>query len=174
MKRIIFNDKNMREEDVSFEAVRVKGIVINSNNDVLIAHNNNTYQFIGGHVEKDEDITEALTREMNEETGISDFEINGPFMLIENYTDNYINIEDNVHSKIYYYRLLTDSKPNMELTSYDILEKQTDFKLFYVNLYSLKDFLNDALEKNMIEEIICKEMLLVIDEFIRIYGGDNH
>ena len=172
MKRIVFNDKNMSEEDISYEAIRVKGIVINSNKEVLIAHNNNTYQFIGGHVEKDEDITEALIREMKEETGISDFEINGPFMLIENYTDKYINMDENVHSKIYYYHILTDSKPNLELTDYDILEKQTDFKLFYVKLISLKDFLKDALDKGMIEEIICKEMLLVLDEFIRIYGGD--
>lgn len=172
MKRIIFNDKNMREEDVSFEAIRVKGIVINSNNEVLIAHNNNTYQFIGGHVEGDEDIADALIRELKEETGISDFELNGPFMLIENYTDKYINMDENVHSKIYYYHILTDSKPNMELTNYDILEKQTDFKLFYVNLYSLKEFLTDALKKEMIEEVIYKEMLLVIDEFIRIYGGE--
>ena len=171
MKRIVFNDNNIKEEDVEFEAIRVKGIVINSKNEVLIAHNNNTYQFIGGHVEKEEDITDALERELKEETGICNYEINGPFMLIENYLDSYFNVQKIVHSKIYYYIIKTEDLPNIDNTNYDILEQQTDFKLFYIGLESLPNFLKDALKKDMIEEIIYKEMILVIEEFNRIYGG---
>lgn len=54
MRRILLNDDNLKEEELDFEVIRVKGLIINSAGDILIAHNNGTYQFPGGHKEDDE------------------------------------------------------------------------------------------------------------------------
>ena len=51
MKKIIINDHNLTDEDMEQVVVRVKGMIINSKGKILLAHNNNTYQFPGGHLE---------------------------------------------------------------------------------------------------------------------------
>ena len=80
MKEIIFNDNNLKESDFTEKVIRVKGLIINSDNKILIAHNNNTYQFPGGHLEENENMDECIKREIKEETGI-DVNINEePFL----------------------------------------------------------------------------------------------
>ena len=49
MKTIIFNDNNLTDNDIEMRVVRVKGLMFNSSGKILLAHNNNTYQFPGGH-----------------------------------------------------------------------------------------------------------------------------
>ncbi len=51
MKKIIINDDHLKDTDVEMRVIRVKGFILNSKNKILLAHNNNTYQFPGGHVE---------------------------------------------------------------------------------------------------------------------------
>ena len=134
MKRIFINDDSLTTDDLAYEVIRVKGIIVNNNKEVLVAHNNHTYQFPGGHVEKDEDMENALVREIKEETGIGILDINGPFMQIMTYAKNYFDSGKNVCNKIYYYRILSDEVPNLDETNYDELESQTDFGLFYVKV----------------------------------------
>ena len=51
MEKIIINDDKLIKEDIDFSVTRVKGIIVNSRGDILLCHNNNTYQLPGGHVE---------------------------------------------------------------------------------------------------------------------------
>ncbi|MEE1342663.1 MAG: NUDIX domain-containing protein, partial [Lachnospiraceae bacterium] len=72
----------------------------NSNNELLIAHNNNTYQLIGGHLKKDEPLEDCLKREIKEETGIYIDEINNPFLNITTYDDNYFFSNKKVENRV--------------------------------------------------------------------------
>ena len=114
MREIFINDNNLKIEDLDYEVIRVKGLVVNSKNEVLIAFNNNTYQFPGGHVELDEDKEEALIREIKEETGIGIKDVSGPFMEIVTYAKRYFGSDKNVCNRIFYYRVLSDDTPNLE------------------------------------------------------------
>lgn len=171
MRRILLNDDNLQEEDLDFEVIRVKGLIINSTGDILIAHNNGTYQFPGGHKEDDENLDDCLEREIREETGIS-VTSNGPFMQITTYDSNYFNQNKKVCNKIYYYVLQTDDKPNYAETHYDELECQTDFNLFYISIRELRNFLKRAMEERNLDEKIGREMLLVLDEYNNLYGDE--
>ncbi|MDO5393432.1 MAG: NUDIX domain-containing protein [Mycoplasmatota bacterium] len=171
MRRILLNDDNLQEEDLDFEVIRVKGLIINSTGDILIAHNNGTYQFPGGHKEDDENLDDCLEREIREETGIS-VTSNGPFMQITTYDSNYFNQNKKVCNKIYYYVLRTDDKPNYAETHYDELECQTDFNLFYISIRELRNFLKRAMEERNLDEKIGREMLLVLDEYNNLYGDE--
>lgn len=171
MKRIFINDDSLTTDDLAYEVIRVKGIIVNNNNEVLVAHNNHTYQFPGGHVEKDEDMENALLREIKEETGIGILDINGPFMQIMTYAKNYFDSGKNVCNKIYYYRILSDEVPNLEETNYDELESQTDFGLFYVKVDNFAEFLNESMDNGTIDKNIGREMLLVFDEYNKLYGN---
>lgn len=169
MKQILINENNLKEEDLESTVIRVKGMIINSNKEILLAHNNGTYQLPGGHKEDDEGMEETLIREVKEETGI-DVELeNGPFMQIVTYDANYFGTGKKVCSKIYYYIIHTDDVPNYDETNYDELELQTEFNLFYTDVKGLDRFLDGAVSEGMLDPNICKEMQLVIREYNRIY-----
>ena len=170
MKRILINDDNHKIDDLDFEVFRVKGLIINSDGDILIAHNNGTYQFPGGHKEDDESLDDSLEREIKEETGI-DVESQGPFMLITTYDSNYFNQNKKVCNKIYYYVINTNETPNFEETHYDELECQTEFNLFYISLNELQEFLNKSIDDGSLDISIGRERLLVLEEYNNLYGG---
>ena len=171
MKRVLINDENLKENELDFEVIRVKGLIINSKGEILIAHNNGTYQFPGGHKEDDEDLDQSLEREIKEETGI-DVVSNGPFMQITTYDPNYFGQNKKVCNKIYYYVIKTDEAPNFAETHYDELECQTDFNLFYISLSELKKFFNESISNGSLDEKIGREMLLVLEEYENLYGGE--
>lgn len=171
MKQIIFNDNNLTDNDIELKVVRVKALMINSNGKILLAHNNNTYQFPGGHTEENEDKKDCLIREVMEETGI-ELEVNEePFLCITTYDNNYFGSGKKVLNSIYYYRTFTDSLPDFSKTHYDELELSTDFNLYYINFNTLDNFLKNAIEDGSIDVNIAKEMICVVDVYHEVYGG---
>ena len=171
MKEIIFNDKNLTNEDISESVTRVKGLMINSDGKILIAHNNNTYQFPGGHLEENEKKDDCIVREIKEETGIDVIVTEEPFLCIRTYDDNYFNTGEKVLNSIYYYRFFTDDLPNFSETHYDELELETEFNLFYVNFSDLDNFLKKNIDDGMIDVSIGNEMLKVVEVYNELYGG---
>lgn len=171
MKQIIFNDNNLTDNDIELKVVRVKALMINSNGKILLAHNNNTYQFPGGHTEENESKKDCLIREVMEETGIELNVDEEPFLCITTYDNNYFGSGKKVLNSIYYYRTFTDSLPDLSKTHYDELELATDFNLYYVNFNTLEKFLKNAIENGSIDENIAKEMINVVDIYHEVYGG---
>ena len=172
MEEIVFNVNNLKDEDIESEVIRVKALIINSSNKILLAHNNNTFQFPGGHIEEDEEMDECIEREVLEETGIHVLVKEKPFLCIKTYDNNYFDTGKKVLNSIYYYRFFTDDKPNYEETHYDELELATDFDLFYLNFSDLKNFLLECIDKDKIDVNIGKEMIEVVDVYNKLYGGD--
>lgn len=70
MKRFITNVDNLKDSDITEVVKRVKVLLINSKNEILLGYSHNMYQFPGGHVEKGEPLTNTVNREVLEETGI--------------------------------------------------------------------------------------------------------
>ena len=171
MREIIINDDNLTDDDISEVVVRVKGLMINSKGKILLAHNNNTYQFPGGHLEEGENMDDCIVREIKEETGI-DLEVNeGPFLCIKTYDNNYFNTGKKVLCYVYYYRFFTDKLPDLSKTHYDELEIATDFNLYYIVFSDLRNFLKKAISNDMINPAISREMIAAIDVYNEVYGG---
>ena len=171
MKQIFINEDDLREEDLEGTVIRIKAMIINSNKEILLAHNNGTYQFPGGHKEEDEAMDDTLLREVKEETGIDVSLDVGPFMQIVTYDSNYFGTGRKMCSKIYYYVIHTDEVPNYAETNYDELECQTDFNLMYTDVIGLSSFLDEAVEEGTMDPNICREMKLVAEEYNRIYNS---
>lgn len=171
MKEIIINDYHLTEKDIESKVIRVKGLILNSKGKILMAHNNNTYQFPGGHKEDEESIDECILREIKEETGISLEIKERPFLCITTYDHNYFGTGKKVLNRIYYYRFFTDEAPNFSETHYDELELATDFNLFYINFNDFDNFLQNGIESGSIDSNIGREMLYVVEEYHNIFGG---
>lgn len=168
MKEIFINEANLNDDDLDFSVIRVKGLIINSKGELLMAHNNGTYQFPGGHKEDDEEMNTCLCREIKEETGIDIDRNISPFMQITTYDDNYFDTGKKVSNKIFYYIIRSDEMPNYAETHYDELECQTDFNLFYIEMSALREFLNESMIDGSLDKKIGREMLLVLDEYDKI------
>ena len=169
MKEIIINDNQLTEEQIEKKVIRVKGLMVNSRGKILLAHNNNTYQFPGGHKEEQESMQDCIKREIKEETGI-DIEVKEePFLCIKTYDNDYFGTGKKVLNSIYYYRFMTDAVPNFNETHYDELELATDFNLFFLNIKDLKSFILKNIEEGNIDSKIGREMLHVMDVYDEIY-----
>ena len=171
MREIVINDSGLNKEEIDLEVIRVKALIVNSSGKILMAFNNNTFQFPGGHLEDGESKEECIRREVMEETGIIIEESLEPFLVITTYDDNYFDTNKRVLNNIYYYRIISDEVPNLDNTHYDELELKSDFDLYYVDFSNIGSFIKKEMENGKVDKKIGREMLYVVDIYNEIYGG---
>ena len=162
MKKIITNEFNLKNEDITELVIRVKVLLVNSNDEILLGYSHNEYQCIGGHVEDGETLINAINREVKEETGI---ELNisnaKPFVCTIGYYKDWPSIGKNRKVEIYYYEIKTDEKPNLSNTEYTKSEKNGGFELKYIPVCQVE---NEFIKNSEIygdKHGITKEMLKV-------------
>ena len=160
MKKIITNNNNLKEEDITEIEIRVKVLLINSNNEILLGYSHNNYQFPGGHVEKGEPLIQTINREITEETGMElKIENVEPFAYRIDYYKDYPSEGKNRKNEIYYYEVKTDEKPNLNNTNYTEDEKFGNFELRYIPLTNVEKVVKENMEKYQNTSGIEQEML---------------
>lgn len=168
MKEIFINNDNLLSDEIEEEVIRVKGLIIDDNNEILLGYANNTYQFPGGHLEGNETINETLQREIMEEAGICiDLSKLKPFMLLKYYSKNYLNTGKNRCNKIYYIVIRTNMKPELSKTNYTEEEIRNNYELRKIKIKDFKNTLINNCKLYPESEIITGEMLMVIDEYLK-------
>ncbi len=170
MKEIIINKNNLSENDITEIVKRVKVLIINSNNEILLGYSHNEYQFPGGHIEENESFNQAINREIQEETGIKlNIKNIEPFVISKGYYKDWPQNGKNRKVEIYYYEIRTDQKPDLNNTSYTENEKNGNFELRYIPLDEVEnEIMNNVLKYND-EKGIGKEMI----EILKIYKSIN-
>lgn len=160
MKEIVTNKYNLKEEDMTEVVKRVKILLINSNDEILLGYSHHNYQFPGGHVEENEELIDTVNREILEETGmdlkLTDLE---PFARNLGYYKDWPEEGKNRKIEIYYYEVKTDEKPNLDNTSYTESEKDGNFELRYIPLSNVEEELKKNAEEYGDKKGIAKEML---------------
>ena len=171
MQYKIFNEDNLKDEEIDEVVVRVKAFIINSKNEILLASSNGGVQLVGGHVEKEEDVINALKREIKEEAGIevSTEEISEPFYEIRHYMKNYFNTSQNVIAKMVYYVVKTDKMPDISLTKRTKQEENYAFDIKYVTFDDFENRVKECISNDKeINRVIASEMLSAFEELKRI------
>jgi len=164
MKQNIINPDNLKDNEVNAVVTRVKVLLLNSENKILLGYCDGIYQFPGGHIEIGESLNEAAKREIKEETGIIlDCENLKPFYCIKHYKKNYKGTGINKLSQLYYFLIKTDASINEENIKYTEHEKSGDYRLEYVLMENLKDVLTENIPNNSHNVTIVKEMLAVLE-----------
>ncbi len=170
MEKIIINKDNIIDEDITEVVQRAKVLIVNSQDEILLGHCYNNYQFPGGHVEDGESLIEAVNREITEETGmvlnLKDIE---PFAQIVGYYKDWPQVGKNRKNEIYYYAVKTDELPNLANTLYTAEELAGNFELKYVPLENVLTVLQDNALKHGDTEGIAQEMI----DILRIYLNKN-
>lgn len=160
MKQLITNKYNLTDSDMTEVVKRVKVLLVNSNNDVLLGYSHNNYQFPGGHLEENETLVQAVNREVLEETGI-ELKITNiePFACAIGYYKDWPAEGKNRKIEIYYYEVKTDEKPNLENTEYTENEKDGNFELRYIPLSDVENVLRANAEEYGDKKGIAREMI---------------
>lgn len=170
MRTIITNWNNLDESDITEVVTRVKLLIVNSNNEILLGYSHNTYQFPGGHVEKGEKLIETINREIEEEVGIKlNMTKATPFAVSIGYWKDHPFVGNNRKTIIYFYKLKTDEKPSIENTNYTEHEKEGKFELRYIPLATFEEELKCNVDKYGDTQGIAREML----EVFKIYNKEN-
>lgn len=169
MIEYINNKDKLKDSEIDEVVTRVKVLLINSKNELLLGLSHGTYQFPGGHLEEGEELSNCVKRELLEETGIIiDKEELIPFFVIKHYNKNYRDTKKNRLSLIYYYIINTDEEYHLENTSYTKDEQEGNFTLKYVKINDIEELLIKSIPDNQINEIITREMLMAINEYRKL------
>lgn len=162
MKTKIINYDHIKEESINGKIIRVKGLIINSKKEILLAEAYTTIQFPGGHLEEGETLQEGLKREILEETGIilnQDYE---PFFCLKYFLKDYPVKGNNRSIEIYYFYIYTDKIYNLDNIYLDDQEKNGNFNLNYIKLKNIKKYLRENPGNLAINKIVANEMLTAI------------
>ena len=169
MKNIINNMYNLKEEEMTEVVKRVKALLINSKNEIMLGYSYNEYQFPGGHVEDNESLVQTLNREMEEETGmvlnLSNIE---PFACLSGYWKDWPEKGKNRKTEVYYFKIFTDEIPNLKATNYTKEEKDGNFELRYIPLDELEYVLTENAKNYGDKKGITKEMLTLFEHIDKI------
>lgn len=166
MQEIFINKDNLTSGQIDKEVTRVKALIINSKNEILLGYSYNEYQFPGGHLEAGERPAQGLKREIKEETGISVSESAlEPFICIKYFSKNYRNTGENRCNRLYYFLLHTDKPINLQETNYTQEEKDGNYVLKYVSMDEVEDVIIDNCNRFPGHESMFYEMLIAIDKY---------
>lgn len=164
MKEKVINNDNLKEEEIDEYITRVKAVILNSNNEILLGYSRDVYQFPGGHLEKDETNEEGLKRELLEETGMNiETEHLKPYFLLKYYNKNYINSGKNRCNLIYYYFIKTDQKYDLNNVHYDEREIEGNYKLFYIPIDKCKETILNAQSSEPRTSLMKEEMIEALE-----------
>ncbi len=164
MKKIIVNKNNLKDEDITDFVKKVKLLIVNSNNEILLACQRNGYEFPGGTNEEKEELYQTVMRELLEETGIK-LKIDGiePFACMKGYYKDWPEEGRNKKIEIYYYEVKTDEKPKYDELNLTENEKAGNFRLEYIKLDDIEQVINKNTELYGDDRGIAREMLNLLD-----------
>ena len=170
MIEIIKNKDNLNDSNIDEVVTRVKALIINSKNEVLLGYSYYEYQFPGGHVKEYEGLLDALKRELKEETGL-DFKVTNlkPIGVLKKYIKDYPKKGMNSLYVIYYYEIKDNRIPDLKTTHYTDEEIDGNFKLYYVPV----DMARDIVKENASVYGDSAGIVEEIDEFLKIYLNNN-
>lgn len=168
MKTKLYNYDKLTDKDINKIVRRTKALIINSSDEMLFAHSNNNYFFVGGRVEEGETFDEGLAREIKEETGINiPLEKRVPFFTITYMNKDYPSTGINTKSVANYYLIKSDIKPDLSKSTLTEEEKVSNFKLRYIHKDNILEELTNSLETCSNKNVV-RDTIDVVKEYLNI------
>lgn len=164
---IIINENNLELKDINEFNSKVRAILINENNQILVCKYGETYLLPGGKIDENESKINALIRELNEETGMfyKEEEFNY-FCELNYYQKDYpkrdTNIKLNRLITTYYY-IGKLKEINLEKQTLTEKEKKSNFTLELINLSELETIIKNNINSNPRNIYFQKELLTLLE-----------
>lgn len=170
MKTIVHNHDNLTYKDINDFTVRARALLINSKNEILMGYLDGTYQFPGGHVEEEENLSDTLYREVLEETGIRIEKKNyEPFYQINRFYKSLDRDGINRFKQFNYYIIYTDEKYDLSKRKLDQFEIDKNYELRYISLDNFIDELDRTIDDNKRNIRVYEDLKDVINYYFEEY-----
>lgn len=168
MREIIYNNDNLKESEMTKTVTRAKVILVNSQDEILLAKGSNTYFLIGGHVEENESLEDCLIREVKEETGIDlPHEERLPVLNIKYLCKDYPTPGENTLYIATYFYTKCDIKPDLSSINLTEDEKKGGFHLEYIPKKDIIKTIEDCLPVCTNKKVAI-DTLEAIKEYLKI------
>jgi 8-oxo-dGTP pyrophosphatase MutT (NUDIX family) len=169
---LVINENNLEKNDINEFSSKVRCILINDNNEILVCKYGETYLLPGGKIDNGESQVDALIRELNEETGILYSENDFKFLYELNYyqkdypkRDNEIKINRLVTT---YYYLGKYKEINLDKQILSDKEINSNFRLELINLDNIENIIINNHNSNPRNSYFQKELLVIIEKYKKI------
>jgi len=172
--KLINNKDNLSMEDMTEFVNKVRAIIIDKDNNILITKYADIFMLPGGKVNLNETNDIALFRELEEELGINfkKYKIK-EFVSYENYLKSYRNVNNKLNNRLNktdYYIINVDTINDLKINTdkLSLNEKKADFNIEIYNLYELVNKVNNYKSNNIRYDIFKKELVDVIKYLITV------
>ena len=170
MNKIVNNENNLNIKDIDVIKDKVRALIIDDNENIILINYADVFMLPGGKIEKEENIDDALKREIKEELGLDiNLKYEKPLVRIDNYLKNY-PVRDssekiNKLTRTIYYVINGDYNVDFSKINLSNSEKNGKFEIIKVNLKDLKSIILNYKSTNTRYEIFKNELLQVIDNY---------
>ena len=167
---LILNEDNIKFEEVNQIREKVRAILIDENDQVLIANYGDVFLLPGGYPEDSERYIDAIIRELKEETGIIyNYDELSYYGLIEHYQKDYPSRNGRISNKLvntYYF--VGDykgfSKKDQLLTLREYID---NLSFIMVPLENIETLIYDHISDNPRSEFFDAELYVIMQNFIQ-------
>ena len=168
----VYNPMKINEIDETKHKVRL--LICNSNDEILVANYDGIYMLPGGGVEIDiiseKILKRELTREIKEEIGI---DITGKKLeYLENlhyYQEDYPTVDGKIINRLVetnYYKTRMDIDLNTVKNNLTDREKKGNFRLQWINKYKLHDKLINSTSNNPRKDFFHNELRIILAKYL--------
>ena len=163
---LVINDDNLRDCEVEEFSRKVRAILVDEDNKILIANYYNLILLPGGKVEDNESIYTAIRRELKEETGkdYSEEELE-LFEILNYYQKNYLTRNEVIRNRLVqiYYFIGKYKGVKQERQKLTESEQKANFRLELVPLYNIEKIIKNNKNDNPRNIYFQKELLTILE-----------
>ena len=166
---IVINDDNLKLEEVNEINNKVRSLLIDEDNNILVANYYGIYLLPGGSMDKEESKETALIRELKEETG-TNYSIDEFTYLctINYYQKNYPKRNGKFKNRLLTTHYYVGKYKGLSMQSLTESEKTGNFKLELIPLDKLEEIITNNKNNNPRNIYFIKELITVLK-----YYNDN-
>jgi len=168
---LVINDDNLKISDVEDYSTKVRAILVDEDNKILIANYHSMILLPGGKVDEGETLSTAITRELSEELG-QDYDEKElePFVTLNYYQKNYPKIDGILKNRLVktHYFVGKYKEIKKDLQKLTEREKRGNFRLELVSLNELENLILSNKNNNPRNIYFQKELLTILEMYKNI------
>lgn len=176
MKQVIFNEDNLTDEEIDKVQKKSRGLIFDNKGHVLLVHYANLYMLPGGSIEKGENASDALKRELSEEAGM-EITPKEPFLEITSYDSKYLDRKTgnyiNRKTQTTFFALHIDQPINFEHQHLIDSEIRGNFSIQFTNLSVARYLIETNDNTNPKNKQFRRETLTMLDEYEKLFQEQN-